>query len=313
VEGLVTKTTGSWYIVRTGSGEHYKCKLKGRFKIKGIKTTNPIAVGDRVDFDLPSGQDVGVITNIHERDNYIIRKATRLSKIFSIIAANIDQAFLVVTVALPRTSIGFIDRFLTIAEAYHIPSQLIFNKVDIYDDKLKKLHEKYESLYSGVGYSCHSVSALTGENIDKLHAVLKRKINLFSGHSGVGKSALINRLDPSLNLKTGELSGYHQKGKHTTTFTEMIELPSGGFIIDTPGIKEFGIIDFEPWEVSHRFPEMRVLLNDCRFNNCLHVHESQCAVKQALEDGKISPIRYQSYLNILNHVEEEGLQEWEME
>ncbi|MCD4745626.1 MAG: ribosome small subunit-dependent GTPase A [Bacteroidales bacterium] len=298
--GTVIKSTGSWFIVQQEDGKIIKCKLKGKFRIKGIKTTNPVAVGDNVIFKCLPDKGMGLIIQILPRNNYIIRKATKLSKISHIIAANIDQAFIIITLAQPRTSTGFIDRFLVTAEAYHIPANIVFNKIDIYDNSLKELHKKLTDIYTKIGYNCYAVSALRGDNIESFGEVIKDKKVLFTGLSGVGKSALINAIEPKLNIKTKDISFYHNKGKHTTTFAEMYKITFGGYIIDTPGIKEFGLINFEKQEVSERFPEMRKLMLNCRFNNCTHVHEPDCAVKDALEKGIISNSRYNNYLSILN-------------
>ena len=311
MEGLVVKTTGSWYIVLYSDDKIIQCKLKGNFKMKGMKTTNPIAVGDKVTFHLMADETMGLITDIKERFNCIIRKSTNLSKQRHILAANIDKAFLIVTIASPRTSTGFIDRFLITAEAYHIPAVIVFNKIDIYDDKMWKYHNELKSIYEKVGYPCMEVSALSGENIKELRDVIMDKVSLFSGHSGVGKSELINKIAPELSLKTGIISDYHQKGKHTTTFAEMFRLPFGGFIIDTPGIKEFGMVNFSKEEVTHWFPEMKLLANKCQFNNCTHEHERVCAVKDAVNSGEISEIRYYNYLNIING-REMDIEDWEL-
>lgn len=297
--GKVFRSTGSWYIVQTAQGETFPCKLKGSFKIKGIRTTNPIAVGDVVDFNLLSDGKTGLIKNIHERSNYIIRRATNLSKASHIIAANMDQAVLIASLEKPRTSTGFIDRFLVTAEAYHIPAVIVFNKYDLYDDRQKDKLEFILETYRGCGYPCFFTSAKRGIHLDEFYTLLKNKTSLLSGHSGVGKSALINCVDPSLNLKEGEISSVHLKGKHTTTFAELFPLTFGGFIIDTPGIKEFGLVDFEKPELGQRFPEIRSLMHECRFNNCLHVNEPGCAVLQAVKEGKISSFRYHNYLNML--------------
>jgi len=297
--GLVLRSTGSWYTVLLDSGETLECRLKGKFRMKGIKSTNPVAVGDKVEVESP---DTGspVIKTIFQRENYLIRKATRLSKQSHIIAANIDQAVIVVTLAFPRTSTGFIDRFLVTAEAYHIPAIIIFNKTDLYDDELSLQHKAMTDLYERIGYNCINTSAKTGENIDKVKAVLKEKISLFSGHSGVGKSAIANAVDSSLNLRTGVISDVHNKGKHTTTFAEMHPISGGGFLVDTPGIKEFGLVDMEKVEIAQRFPEMRSIMHKCRFNNCTHVNEPGCAVKEAVEKGTIDKTRYRNYLGILD-------------
>jgi ribosome biogenesis GTPase len=299
MQGLITKSTGSWYQVRSGD-ETIDCRIKGKFRIKGITTTNPLAVGDVVDFDMEPEQGTGVITNLHQRKNYIIRKAINLSKQAQIIAANLDRALLVVTLASPRTSLGFIDRFLVTAEAYDIPACLIFNKLDLFSEEGLEILADYKAIYENIGYPCYSVSALEGTNIDEVKSLLKDKVTLISGHSGVGKSSLINRLLPDLDLRTHMVSEWSDKGMHTTTFAEMFELPQGGYIIDTPGIRELGVIDIEKEVLSHFFPEMRERMNQCRFNNCRHINEPGCAVLDALEEGEISPSRYNSYLSIYN-------------
>lgn len=300
MDGLVIKSTGSWHTVLDNSGKHVNCKIKGQFRMKGLKTTNPIAIGDKVNFILQENENIGVIDKIYERTNYIIRKATKLSKESHIIASNLDQAIVIATLAKPKTSTGFIDRFLVTAEAYHIPAVIIFNKIDLYDDILWQKHKEVKKLYEEIGYPCFEISVLEKINIDQIKNLLKDKISLFSGHSGVGKSALINELESTINIKTGEISDYHEKGKHTTTFAEMHELSNGGLLIDTPGIKEFGLINFKASEVAERFPEMRKYMLNCKFNNCTHVHEPECAVLRAFEDGKISYSRYKNYLNIIN-------------
>jgi ribosome biogenesis GTPase len=297
MQGLITKSTGSWYQVRSGD-ETIDCRIKGKFRIKGITTTNPLAVGDVVDFDMEPEQGTGVITNLHQRKNYIIRKAINLSKQAQIIAANLDRAILVVTLASPRTSLGFIDRFLVTAEAYDIPACLIFNKLDLFSEEGLEILNDYKGIYEDIGYPCYSVSALEGTNIDEVQTLLKDRVTLFSGHSGVGKSSLINRLLPDLDLRTHMVSEWSDKGMHTTTFAEMFELPQGGYIIDTPGIRELGVIDIEKEVLSHFFPEMRQRMNQCRFNNCRHINEPGCAVLDALEDGEIAQSRYDSYLSI---------------
>ncbi|HKK10483.1 MAG TPA: ribosome small subunit-dependent GTPase A [Bacteroidales bacterium] len=307
--GRVIKSTGSWMDVLTDSGEIYECKIKGKFRIKGIRSTNPVAVGDVVDFRVDRNH-TGLITGIRERRNYIIRKSTKLSKASHMIAANIDQAFLIVTLALPRTSRGFIDRFLVTAEAYHIPATLVFNKIDLYDEELLKKHEEWLSVYSDCGYPAISVSAETQVNINSLKNALRDKTTLLAGHSGVGKTALINALDPKQNRKTGVLSEVHDKGKHTTTFAEMLHLDFGAEIIDTPGIKEFGLYDFNKEEVAERFPEMRERMHECRFHNCTHVHEPGCAVKDAVEQGEIDEVRYKNYLSIIKD-EYFDIKEWD--
>lgn len=299
MQGLITKSTGSWYQVRSGD-ETIDCRIKGKFRIKGITTTNPLAVGDMVDFEMEPEQETGVITNLHQRKNYIIRKAINLSKQAQIIAANLDRALLVVTLASPRTSLGFIDRFLVTAEAYDIPACLIFNKLDLFSEEGLEILADYQAIYENIGYPCFSVSALAGTNIDEVQSLLKDKVTLFSGHSGVGKSSLINRLLPDLDLRTHMISDWSDKGMHTTTFAEMFELPQGGYIIDTPGIRELGVIDIEKEILSHFFPEMRQRMHECRFNNCRHINEPGCAVLVALEEGEIALSRYDSYLSIYN-------------
>jgi len=298
MQGLVTKSTGSWYQVQTPDGRRYDCRIKGKFRIKGLTTTNPVAVGDRVDFELEPEQEQGVITKLYDRRNYIIRKSINLSKQAQIIAANLDQAFLVVTLASPRTSLGFIDRFLVTAEAYDIPASLVYNKLDMFSKEGLEILSEYKMVYEKLGYPCYEVSALKGTNIPALKDKLKDKITLFSGHSGVGKSSLMNAILPDLELRTMEVSEWSDKGMHTTTFAEMYDLPGGGSIIDTPGIRELGVIDIEQQELSHFFPEMRSRLNQCRFNNCRHINEPGCAVLEALEEGNIEPSRYESYLSI---------------
>jgi ribosome biogenesis GTPase len=303
--GVVVRSTGSWYAVRQDNDFTVQCKLKGKFRIKGIRTTNPVAVGDKVDFIYDEDTQTGVIVHIHERENYVIRKATKLSKAAHIIAANVDQAVLIVSLIKPRTSTGFIDRFLVTTEAYHIPATIVFNKRDLYDEELLEVLEEYIKVYESAGYDCLVTSAKENYNVKAFEEVLKNKISLLSGHSGVGKSALINAVDPSLNLKEGEISKYHDKGKHTTTFAEMFPLYFGGFIIDTPGIKEFGLVGFDKYELGQRFPEIRKKMTECRFNDCLHKAEPGCAVRVAVESGEISSFRYKNYLNILKDLEEE--------
>jgi ribosome biogenesis GTPase len=311
MQGIVHITTGSWYRVETANGLCFECKIKGNFRIKGIKTTNPIAVGDVVDFDLLPDGKTGLISNIHERKNCIIRKSVNLSHQSHIIATNMDRAFLVVSLFQPRTPFGFIDRFLVTAEAYNIPATLVFNKVDIYDEESLALLQKAQNIYTFIGYECLTVSALRGDGVNELKEHLKGQTSLFAGNSGVGKSALINAIDPTLQLKTGDISNYHHKGKHTTTFAEMHRLSNGGFIIDTPGIKEFGMVDFSKDEVALYFPEMKALLNQCKFFNCTHVHEPGCAVKTAVAEQHIHPQRYKSYLNILSG-KEMDVEQWEL-
>ena len=298
MRGLITKSTGSWYQVLRPDGQRFDCRIKGKFRIQGITTTNTLAVGDWVDFELEPEQQTGVIVKLDERKNYIIRKSINLSKQGQIIAANLDQALLIVTLASPRTSLGFIDRFLVTAEAYQIPASLIFNKLDLFSDEGLEILAAYRAIYEPLGYPCFEVSALKGTQVDAVLEGLKDKVTLFSGHSGVGKSTLINRILPGLELRTGQVSDWHDKGMHTTTFAEMFELPGGGFIIDTPGIRELGIVDIEQTELGRYFPEMRALMPDCRFNNCRHINEPGCAVLHALANDEIEPSRYESYLSI---------------
>ena len=311
-EGWVVKSTGSLYLVRTHNAEIITCKLRGKFRLDGIKTTNPITVGDIVSFERDSGQGYGFITTIRDRKNYIYRKSTNLSKITHIIAANIDCAFLIISMMEPRTPLGFIDRFLVAAESFRIKTVLIFNKTDLYNPKIEQICQKWQDLYTNIGYECISTSVVTGQGIDLLKEKMQDKISLFSGQSGVGKSSIINMLEPDLKLKTNYVSDYNNKGKHTTTFAEMFELSFGGFIIDTPGIKEFGLIQYKKEEVSHYFPEMLNLLSACKFHNCTHTHEPHCAVKQSLENGEIATSRYQNYLSIIQH-EDIELKDWMLE
>jgi ribosome biogenesis GTPase len=282
------------------NGQIVQCKLKGNFRLKGIRTTNPVAVGDRVEVELSGEKGVGMIGRILDRHNYIIRKATKLSKESHIIAANIDQLILVATLAFPRTSTGFIDRMLITSEAYHIPAILLFNKLDLYTEELIPWLEETEKIYLDAGYPCMRVSARTGAGLLNLKEILTDKVSLLSGHSGVGKSTLINKLEPGLGLKVKEISSYHLKGQHATTFPEMHRLSFGGYIIDTPGIKEFGLMDFDKNEIAERFPEMRALMHLCRYSNCTHSHEPGCAVIKALEEGRINPSRYENYLSIFH-------------
>ncbi len=297
--GRVIRSTGSWYTVVTEQGQQVQCKLKGRFRTKGIKSTNPVAVGDIVDIEIEPGGDTGVIRHIHPRHNHIIRKATKLYRSTHIIAANIDQAVLVVSLVSPRTSSGFIDRFLATAEAYHIPSVIIFNKNDLYEGKVRHQLNDYKKVYEQIGYRCLLTSVPENYNLEELKKVLKDKLSLLAGHSGVGKSALINAIDNKLNLKIGRISDYHKKGKHTTTFAEMFPLSFGGYIVDTPGIKEFGLVEFEKTELGQRFPEFRERMHNCRFNDCLHMDEPGCAVVDAVEKGEIAGFRYTNYVNML--------------
>jgi len=297
--GIVIKTTGSWHTVKTGNKELITCKIKGKFRINGLVTTNPIAVGDIVSLKLNPGEEFGLITKIHPRKNYIIRKSIKLSKQAHVIASNIDRAFLIVTLAHPETSTMFIDRYLISAEAYRIPVTLVFNKTDIYTTDEKKYLEAIIRLYTSIGYQYIETSAKTKYNIGVLKEKIAGQIVVFSGHSGVGKSTLVNAMAPNLNLKTAIVSEAHKTGKHTTTYTEMFELDNGAFIIDTPGIKGFGIIDMYKEEIFHFFPEIFKISKACKYHNCTHVHEPDCAVKKAVEEHKISLSRYQNYLSIM--------------
>jgi len=298
VKGIVIKSTGSWYKVKLTGERLIDCKIKGNLRITGIRSTNPVAVGDRVEVKISEDDDVGVITNINDRKNYIIRKSSNLSKLTQVIAANIDHAYIVVTVVFPETSNEFIDRFLATAEAYSITASLVFNKIDLYDKPVMDYLHDIMKIYENIGYKCYEVSAEKKLNIDLLRIAFKDKINLIAGNSGVGKSTLINAIDPSLELRIGEISDYHLKGRHTTSNAEMFELSGGGFVIDTPGIKGFGVIDFRKIEIYHFFPEIFRMTSLCQFYNCTHTHEPRCAVKQAVENGEISESRYNSYLNI---------------
>jgi ribosome biogenesis GTPase len=309
-EGLVIKSTGSHYLVRMQDACIIACKLRGKFRLQGIKTTNPITVGDIVFFERQ--QNYGFITEIRERKNYIYRKSTNLSKITHIIASNIDTAFLVVSMVEPRTPLGFIDRFLVAAESFRIKTILIFNKIDLYNTEIQQKCQQWQQWYENIGYECISTSTVTGQGMDLLKEKMQNNVSLFSGQSGVGKSSIINVLEPNLQLKTSNVSDYNNKGKHTTTFAEMFELSFGGFIIDTPGIKEFGLIQYRKEEVSHYFPEMLKLLSLCRFNNCTHTHEPYCAVKQALEEDKIAQSRYINYLSIIEN-EDIDTKDWMLE
>lgn len=302
--GLVIRNTGSWYTVKTDDGgQLIDCKIKGNFRLKGIRSTNPVAVGDHVTI-VPNNEGTAFITDISDRRNYIIRKASNLSKQSHIIAANVDQAILVVTVNYPQTSTTFIDRFLASAEAYRIPVVLIFNKVDILDDDELRYLDMMINLYETVGYECRSISAERGDGVESVMQLLAGKVTVLSGNSGVGKSTLINRLLPDANLRTAEISDAHNTGMHTTTFSEMLPLPSGGYIIDTPGIKGFGTFNIEPEELSGYFKEIFRFSRDCRFSNCTHTHEPGCAVLKAVEEHYIAASRYQSYLSMLDDKEE---------
>ncbi len=304
--GQVYKSTGSWYTVKTLNGKVYDCRIKGKFRIEEIKSTNPIAVGDFVEFELEdkSDKETGIIKRIQERKNYIVRKSVKLSAQTHIIASNIDQVFLLITIKSPVTFTSFIDRFLVTAEAYSIKTILLFNKMDMYDEE-DMLEGRYlASVYRKIGYECIGISAATGKNIDKVKELMIGKVNMFSGNSGVGKSTLINALEPGLNLKTRAISEQHLQGQHTTTFAEMFDLSFDAKIIDTPGIRGFGVVDMDEDEVGDYFPEFFRLKEQCKFNNCLHMHEPKCAVKEALENDEVAYSRYRSYLQILEGEEE---------
>mgnify|MGYP002761816750 FL=1 len=308
MHGLVIKNTGSWYTVRTDEGLDVDCKIKGNFRLKGIRSTNPVAVGDIVDI-VRNQEGTAFITAIHDRRNYIIRKSQNLSKQSHIIAANVDQAFLIVTVNYPQTSTIFIDRFLATAEAYSVLTVLVFNKTDILSDEERHYQEMMMRLYETVGYKCVAVSATTGLGMDAILPMLKDKKTLLSGNSGVGKSTFINHILPGANLRTSEISDAHNTGMHTTTFSEMLELPDGGYLIDTPGIKGFGTFDMEPEELTSYFKDIFHFSKECRFNNCTHTHEPGCAVLKAVEEHYIAASRYQSYLSMLEDKDENKYRE----
>lgn len=311
MHGLVIRNTGYSYTVKSDAGEVFDCKVKGNFRIRGIRTTNPVAIGDKVTF-LPQEVDAnteqarqGLIVELDDRKNYIIRKSTNLSKQSHIIAANIDRCFLIVTIQQPETPLQFIDRFLASAEAYSVPVTIIFNKIDLIDETWKDYLDGVINLYETIGYPCHRISAKTGEGVEELKALLQGKTTLLSGNSGVGKSTLINVLFPHLHLRTNEISDAYNTGKHTTTFSEMYEVGADGYIIDTPGIKGFGTFDMKKEEVSHYFKEIFHFSADCRFNNCTHTHEPHCAVIEAVERHYIAESRYNSYLSMLDDEKED--------
>ena len=297
--GLIIKNTGSDYVVRSSDGSNSVCRVKGSFRIKGIKSTSPVSVGDRVEFD-----DTGYITELHERKNYIVRKPTNLSKQLHIIAANLDQAILIITIKNPVTSTTFIDRFLATAEAYHIPTILVFNKIDLLNAEDETYLNAFIHLYESIGYQCLKMTATQGNGITELQNTLAGKISLLSGNSGVGKSTIINQIVPNSSAKTGEISNSHHKGMHTTTFSEMYEISTDTFLIDTPGIKGFGMVDMNEEEIGHFFRDIFEASKNCRFNNCSHRHEPGCAVLQAVNEHRIATSRYESYLSILEDITE---------
>ena len=301
VKGLVLRSTGSWYEVRDGRDGHiWQCRLKGKFKALGLKVTNPIAVGDYVKFEEEDeNQNFGIIHEIMPRENYVIRRSVHKTAHAHLIAANVDQAILIATLVFPRTSLGFIDRFLVAIESFRIPGVLIFNKQDLLNDEMKEFQSELMELYESLGYTCMATTAVSEEGLEDFSALLKGKVSLLSGHSGVGKSTLVNAIAPDLDIKTQEVSTFANKGVHTTTFAEMFELEKDTFIIDSPGIKELGLADMKQEEISHYFPEMRDLLNQCRFNNCQHINEPGCAVKDAVSEGSIAISRYESYLSMV--------------
>jgi ribosome biogenesis GTPase / thiamine phosphate phosphatase len=304
-KGVVIKSTGSYFIVKDEGNQKIECTIKGNFRIRGFKSTSPIVVGDFVDFEIQKNiskqsNRIGVITNLYDRKNYIVRRSQNLSKQSHILAANIDQAFLIITLAFPTTTTTFIDRFLATAEAYRIPTILVFNKTDLLSNSQVGELDVLKSIYSKIGYNCIYTSAVLYSGIQGIKELTTNKTSLFTGHSGVGKSTLLNCIQPGLNLKTKEISEHFKTGKHSTTYSEMYELDLGGYIIDTPGIKAFGMSNMESWEISHYFPEFFRLSNDCQFNNCTHTHEPGCAIKEGIKNGTIAESRYISYLGLLN-------------
>lgn len=300
-QGLVIRSTGSWYEVLTKDKHIFQCRLKGKFKIKGLKSTNPIAVGDRVLYTVEDVvENTGIIFDILPRENYIVRKSVHKTGHSHILAANIDQALLISTLVFPKTSLGFMDRFLVSAESFRIPATIIFNKVDLLDEEIWEYQRELAAMYEAIGYPCLFTSAVSGEGIEEFESLLDKKVTLVSGHSGVGKSSLVNCIAPQLQLRTSKVSTFANKGTHTTTFAEMFELREDSFIIDTPGIKELGLMDVSKEELSHYFPEMRALLGKCKYHNCTHVHEPGCAVLESLATDQIAESRYASYLSMLD-------------
>ncbi len=306
MRGLVYKSTGSWYKVRDERGEFINCRLKGKFRIKDLKVTNPVSVGDFIEFEKEDGKDTGVISKIFERENYLIRKSVNLSKQYHILASNIDQAVLVATITQPDTLNEFIDRFLVSVTAYNIPAIILVNKIDLYEDYHIEKLANWDMIYSDAGYKVLPISVAKEINIDQVKNLFKNKRTVLSGNSGVGKSSLLQSLIPELDIAVGEISEMHQQGIHTTTFAEMFDLPEGGHLIDTPGIRGLGVVDIKPEELSNYFPEFLKLKSNCKFNNCVHINEPKCAIKDALEKGLIAPERYNSYLSIFNNDKEEN-------
>jgi len=298
-KGTVIKSTGSWYTVRLPDHRIIKCSIRGRFRIKGIRATNPVAVGDHVEFEWSEDRSTGIIISIDERSNYIIRKSSKLSKEYQLLACNVDMAWLMVSMVLPRTLTPFIDRFLVSTEAYRIPVIILFNKTDLYDEAASNEMKYLQSVYTSAGYRCMQMSLQTKQGLEEVRSEMKEKVNVIAGNSGVGKSTLIQVLDPTIRLKIGEVSDFHQTGKHTTTFSEMFELTSGIRIIDTPGIRGFGTIDIERTELFHFFPEIFRASKKCKYHNCLHMNEPECGVKMGLENGEISEFRYINYLMMM--------------
>lgn len=307
MKAIVYKSTGSWYTIKDENGQWHNARIKGVFKIDDITSTNPIAVGDEVEIEVEDeNENTAIIGTIHARRNYINRQSPRVKHQHHIVAANIDQCFLVATLKEPKTSQGFIDRFLVATEMYHVPAGIVFNKSDLYKKKEQDKFEQWKEMYESIGYKVFLVSVISGEGIDEMKKELEDKITLFSGHSGVGKSSLLNTVLPNLQLKTQDVSGWSGKGMHTTTFAEMYDLPVSGAIVDTPGMREFGLVDVSRQELSHYFPEMRERLNDCQFNNCQHINEPGCAIKNAVRDGEIYEERYMSYVNILETINDKN-------
>ena len=307
MKGTVTKSTGSWYEVKNEDGTRIPCRIRGKFRLNNIKTTNPVAVGDRVRYELEPKKDTGVITHIYPRKNYLLRRSINLSKQYHILAANLDQIFVTVTLVSPETTTTFIDRILVTAEAYHIPTVILINKIDLLDTPERQaLKQNFIETYQKADYPILEVSATKGFNIELLKTMMQDKTSMFTGHSGAGKSSLINAVDPDLNLKTGQISNMHQQGKHITTFAQMFDLNFGGHIIDTPGIRGFGVVDMKPEELDSYFPEIFKYKQDCKFNNCKHTGEPGCAVKPALQNGEIPLSRYKSYLQLLEEAENDS-------